>query len=122
MLLYCDCFSGISGDMFLGALIDLGIPAADIVQELNKIPLSFQFQAKKVQKNGIMATQIQVIDSEGSPHDHHLSLHHHHHRSARELVQCMEQSTLSVSVKTKGIEILWKIAEVQRKIHGKQPE
>ena len=52
--LYLDCFSGISGDMFLGAMLDLGLDESEFLDELKKLPLSdFEVQIKKSSNGGI---------------------------------------------------------------------
>ena len=60
---YFDCYSGISGDMILGALIDLGVQEKNISKALKQIDLKgYKLQTKNVQRNGIIGTQIKVID------------------------------------------------------------
>ena len=60
---YFDCYSGISGDMILGALIDLGVQETNISKALKKIDLKgYKFQVKNVQRNGIVGTQIKIVD------------------------------------------------------------
>ena len=60
---YFDCYSGISGDMILGALIDLGVEEKNIGKALKKIDLNgYKFQVKNVQRNGISGTQIKIVD------------------------------------------------------------
>lgn len=63
-ILYYDCFSGISGDMNLGALVDIGVPVEYIKEELNKLKLNNEFkilESKEI-KNGIFGTKVKVID------------------------------------------------------------
>ena len=61
MLAYFDCFSGISGDMTLGALIDLGVPLQWLKDRLSSIPLAdFDIAATRVHRNGIHATSVRV--------------------------------------------------------------
>ncbi|MGL4848129.1 MAG: nickel pincer cofactor biosynthesis protein LarC [Clostridium sp.] len=63
-VLYYDCFSGISGDMNLGALVDIGVPFEYIKKELSKLNLDNEFEIKKNNeiKNGIFGTKVKVID------------------------------------------------------------
>ena len=80
-ILYCDCFSGISGDMFLGALIDAGLPVEYLAEQLNLLDLH-EFEgvsANKINKGAIQATLIDFDIHEHShdPDDGHD--HHHHH-------------------------------------------
>ena len=59
---YFDCFSGISGDMTLGALIDAGLSLKELKSYLSKLPIdNYGITAKKVKKNGIAATKVDVI-------------------------------------------------------------
>lgn len=89
-ILYYDCFCGISGDMNLGALIDLGVDPEHLKSELAKLPMANEFELEifKAQKKGIEGTKVNVLlktgDSQGhqghrhlDDHDH--SGHHHHH-------------------------------------------
>ena len=94
---YCDCFSGISGDMFLGALVDAGLPVEMLEMELQRLglPEKFSLKAAQVKKGAISATLIQIeIENEPTthaapidhaethehPHEHeHDSEHHHDH-------------------------------------------
>jgi len=109
--LYLDCFSGISGDMLLSALLDLGISASIFIPEIKKIPIPFEIEIKKVQKHNISATQVKIKEEE-----------HHHHRPARELIRIIQESPFPSSIKEKAQEIVRKIAEVEARIHGTNPQ
>ena len=81
--LYFDCSSGISGDMTLGALLDLGIDKEKFVEELSKINVDgYDVVFGKAVKNGIGANKVDVVitldgyDEDGHPVDHE---HHHDH-------------------------------------------
>lgn len=92
---FFDCFAGISGDMILGALIDLGLPVDLLEQELRKLPLDgYRLEVSQVNKLGVTATKFDVfLVKEGEerladgayqevPHHHHGHHHehdHHHH-------------------------------------------
>ncbi|MFS0612866.1 LarC family nickel insertion protein [Lederbergia ruris] len=84
--LYIDCFSGISGDMMVGALIDAGASFENIRQELEKLNVQgYQLNRRKVMKEGISSTKFDVLleeDEHTHHHDHehsHSHEHHHHH-------------------------------------------
>ena len=77
-ILYIDCFSGISGDMMVGALIDAGASPEHITRELKKLNVSgYQLQWKKVMKEGISATKFDVILN--GKRGHSRQNHHHDH-------------------------------------------
>ena len=80
--LYLDCFAGISGDMFMGAMVDLGADFEVLKSELSKLGLDHEFdlKIKRDSKLGIFGTKIDVIDhnNEHLHHDHHDHSHDHH--------------------------------------------
>ncbi|MDD2533721.1 MAG: DUF111 family protein, partial [Eubacteriales bacterium] len=61
-ILYLDCFSGISGDMFLGAMLDLGVPITVVESELAKLGLGthYHIHTEKIAKSGIVGTSLTV--------------------------------------------------------------
>ncbi len=91
--LYFDCFSGISGDMVIGALIDAGADPLLLSEELRKLKIDEEYELtwQKVIKNGISSTKFDVVlkhnvihDDLKAGHEHeshhgHSSEHHHHH-------------------------------------------
>jgi pyridinium-3,5-bisthiocarboxylic acid mononucleotide nickel chelatase len=88
-ILYFDCFSGISGDMTIGALLDLGIDQDLFLAELNKIQLDeFEIEIKKGLKKGISGTDFTVhLTHQEHSHDEHIHEHeddHNHHEHAHE--------------------------------------
>src|SRR3989304_6201916 len=94
-VLYYDCFAGISGDMNLGAMIDMGVDVDLLKQELAKLPVhSYSFKVGKEIRKGISGTRVQVVIDEQHQHlhhdhhhDHEQVPHHHHHSSFREIKQ-----------------------------------
>jgi uncharacterized protein (TIGR00299 family) protein len=77
-ILYLDCFSGISGDMTLGALIDAGLPLSALKQAIGSLALpGVHLHADRVLRAGVSATKFTV-----HAHDHHESEHHHHEHPA----------------------------------------
>jgi len=110
-ILYLDCFSGISGDMFLGAMLDLGLDEKEFLAELSKLPLKdYKVEIKKSIKNGITGTDVTVITHE-----------HHPHRGLKEIYEIIDSSSLNSSVKQKSKEAFYKLASAEGKIHGKSP-
>lgn len=114
--LYYECYSGISGDMNLGALIDIGVPKEYLLNELTKLNLNefFEIEIINDNKNGIYGTKVTVNEI------HHQ--HHHSHRSFKTIKKIVEDSTLSSNVKEKSIEMFWSLANTEAKIHNKTPE
>ncbi|MGH4137589.1 nickel pincer cofactor biosynthesis protein LarC [Clostridium sp.] len=92
-ILYYDCFCGISGDMNLAALIDLGVPKEYLLEELSKINLNseFEIKIKRSEKLGIIGTRVDVILKDRledkahiSPQDLHEHNHEHNHHNGDE--------------------------------------
>ena len=107
MLAYFDCFSGISGDMTLGALLDLGVPLEWLKEQLRRVPLAdFDIVVSPVQRHGIHAAsvQVEVLDSKTS----------RHYSDIRDLI---ENSPLSDSVKSASLAIFKRLAEAEARIH-----
>lgn len=124
-ILYYDCFSGISGDMNLGALIDLGVPFEYIIQNLNKLNLNNEFKitVKKLVKNGISGTKVKVIDLNDHNHNHnneHSYNHSHEHiRNYKDIKSIINNSELSETIKLLALKIFEEIAIAESKIHNK---
>jgi pyridinium-3,5-bisthiocarboxylic acid mononucleotide nickel chelatase len=78
-ILYYDCFCGISGDMNLAALLDLGVPKEYLIEEISKLKLESEYEIKieKAQKHGITGTRVDVILKVDN--DKHFEENHHHH-------------------------------------------
>jgi uncharacterized protein (TIGR00299 family) protein len=107
---YIDCFSGISGDMFLGALIDTGLPVEELKRVFRTLPIDhYSLEAKKETKNGLTGTRFIV----------HLEHEvHHSHRGLREIREIIERGSLSNNVKERSLRIFESIAVEEGKIHG----
>lgn len=133
-VLYYDCFSGISGDMNLGALLDLGIDEAHLREELSKLGLDDQFElcVCKSSKMGISGTKVDVKLHEATHHHHpkgvwhthpNAHLHHHHeHRTFATIKALIQKSALSEAIKKRALSIFWEVAVAEGKIHGKHPD
>src|SRR5712671_2072981 len=77
-VLYFDCFSGISGDMTLGALLDAGLPFDDLKRALGSLAVSgYEVTAERVLRTGIAATKFRV--HEHAAHPEHAHAHDHAH-------------------------------------------
>jgi pyridinium-3,5-bisthiocarboxylic acid mononucleotide nickel chelatase len=115
-ILYYDCFAGISGDMNLGAMIDLGVDPEFLREELRKIEIgSCEIRVKRDQRRGIFGTKLDVIvpSGEGAP-----AAHGHGHRSFKDIAGLIEKSSFSDGVKSTSRNIFMKIAAAEAKIHG----
>nr|WP_207719430.1 nickel pincer cofactor biosynthesis protein LarC [Clostridium sp. cel8] len=128
-ILYYDCFSGISGDMNLGAMIDIGVDKDYLISELAKLNVNeYSINVKKDTKNGISGTNVEVILSEETHHDHHDHHHdhhgadHHHHRNLPYIEKIINSSELNSKVKKISIEIFKKVAQAEAKVHNKPIE
>ncbi len=118
-ILYYDCFAGISGDMNLGAMIDLGVDQAWIISELEKLHLKgYQIHVSREKRNGIEGTRVEVA-IEKHTHDHaHGSKHHHPERNLSAIKELILASSLSDTIKDTSIAIFTKIADAEAKVHG----
>ncbi len=129
-ILYFDCLSGISGDMTIGALLDLGVDKDEFLKEISKLNIDeFDLEIKKNEKNGITGTDFDVIikhsDSHhhehdhGHSHDNHTHSHHHEHRNLAKIESIIDNSNLNDNVKKMSKKIFKNVAEAEAKIHGK---
>ncbi|NMC86457.1 MAG: nickel pincer cofactor biosynthesis protein LarC [Anaerolineaceae bacterium] len=127
-ILYCDCFSGISGDMFLAAMLDAGLPLEYLRGELEKLALpEFKgMRTQKVLKGAISATQIlfdidephEHAHEHEDDHDHDHSHHHSHSRNLQQILELIASSSLTEPVKQMSAQFFTKLGEAEAKIHG----
>jgi uncharacterized protein (TIGR00299 family) protein len=104
---YFDCFSGISGDMTLGALLDAGVPVEELRSELQGLSLpGWDLTAEKVWKNGMAATfaKVRVQDTQT-------------HRSLSTILSIIEKSTLAPTVKAPAAAIFTKLGQAEAAVH-----
>ncbi len=106
--LYLDTFSGISGDMFLGLLIDLGVKQQQLEQELAKLPISgYKLEVEREQRHGIEGCRVQVHWEET-----------HHHRGWSTIDKMLTESSLQQSVKQTARKFFRRLGEAEAKVHG----
>ncbi|HKN72062.1 MAG TPA: nickel insertion protein, partial [Terriglobales bacterium] len=92
---YFDCFSGISGDMVLGALVNSGVDLAALESQLRKLSLrDWKISAEKVKRGSLFATHVKVETHE-----------HHHHRGLRVILQMIGDADLAPRVKDRASRI-----------------
>jgi len=149
--LYLDLISGISGDMFIAALLDLGVDAAQLDHELSKLGLDgYHIHVNRSKKDTIEGVKFDVHLSSDHDHDHHHSQGHEHHdhshehhhtghshsharshshghshehaRTAAEIKTLIRESSLSDWVKEKSTAVFQRIAVAEGKVHGVPPE
>jgi pyridinium-3,5-bisthiocarboxylic acid mononucleotide nickel chelatase len=144
-VLYFDCFSGISGDMVLGAFLDAGLPFADLKRALGSLAMpGYDITAERVLRAGVSATKFSVDEHEqphehshdhNHPHDHASGHDHDHshehgeghvhshgenghaHRTLPEIFELIDRSALSVSGRNRARELFHRLAEAEAAIH-----
>jgi pyridinium-3,5-bisthiocarboxylic acid mononucleotide nickel chelatase len=133
LTLYLDCFSGASGDMLIGALIDCGLDFDLLRDELKKLGVGgYELSLSRVDRSGISASKFDVLlhshdhDHEHHAHEHHPHEHHHHHhqhqedkhRSLSEIKRIIASSKLADGIKERAQTIFQRIGEAESKIHN----
>ena len=116
-ILYLDCFSGASGDMILGALIDAGLPVDALRRALGSLAIGeYTLGGDRVDRAGVAATKfhIRLVKSHTEAPT---AGHSHHHRSLKEIVTLIEGCALSASGKVKAISLFRRLAETEASIH-----
>ncbi|MCZ6801222.1 MAG: nickel pincer cofactor biosynthesis protein LarC [Nitrospirae bacterium] len=110
--LHLDCFSGISGDMFLGALVDAGLSATRLKQGLKALPVDgYQLKIQKVHRGSLVATKVEVHIRKG--YDKPLTL--------SRIRQAIRKSSLPPSVKNQSLTAFDYLAEAEGAVHGVEP-
>ena len=109
-ILYYDCFAGISGDMNLGALVDLGVDAAYLEKELGKLNIEgFHLEVKPDMRKGISGTKVTVV-VENQENEKHRHLSH--------IEELINKSALSDRIKLKSLAIFDRVAVAEAKVHN----
>jgi uncharacterized protein (TIGR00299 family) protein len=125
-ILYLDCFSGISGDMLLGAVLDAGLPLDELKRALGSLALEgCHVQADKVLRAGVSATKFDVHEHHhhhDAHHSHEHGAHHHHgqdhaHRSLPEIFRLIDRAALSQAGRERAKSLFQRLAEVEASIH-----
>lgn len=109
-ILYYDCFAGISGDMNLGAMIDLGVDSEFLKSELEKLNITgFHLKVEPDMRRGISGTKATVVIENQD---------NEKHRHLRHVEEIVNNSSLSEKVKTTSLDIFRRIAEAEAKVHN----
>jgi uncharacterized protein (TIGR00299 family) protein len=124
---YFDCASGASGDMLLGALVDLGLPLDSLRAELAKLPVrGYTLEAHRVHRSGLHATKVDVVVEEGEgggPRGGHEGHHRGHpHRGLRDILGLLEASALPPAVKERSAALFRRLADAEAAVHGASPD
>jgi uncharacterized protein (TIGR00299 family) protein len=127
--LYLQCASGISGDMFIAAMLDLGVSAERLTRALTGLNLDeFDLKITKTQKSGVACTDFNVILRYGEEHPDdagahaHGHEHPHAHRHLADVVAIIDGSALAPGVKRRAKEIFTLVAQAEGRVHGLPPE
>ncbi len=124
MNLYFECKSGISGDMSVAALLDLGASKEKLDKALSSMKLDNEFSYKISKKavNAIMATDFDVILPEHHHHNDEPSHEHHHHehRNLEDVNAIIDKADTTESAKNLAKKIFKIVAEAEGKVHGKE--
>jgi uncharacterized protein (TIGR00299 family) protein len=126
-VLYFDCFSGISGDMTIGAFLDAGLPLEELTRALGSLTVDgYHVSAEKVLRAGVSATRFHVHEHQSSDgfdhrHDHGHSHDHDHashaHRTLKEIFAIVDRSALSVNGRARAKELFQRLGEAEAAIH-----
>src|SRR6202171_5166073 len=136
---YLDCFSGISGDMFLGALIDAGVSPKLLEDTVKELDIGARLEMSKVVRAGISATKVDVYSNgekdlprevfleqhghdhphEHSPgHEHSREHRHDHGRTLTEIRRIIEKAAISNTAKATAIKIFEALGQAEAEIHN----
>ena len=108
---YLDCSSGISGDMFLAALIDAGAPVDELFGELKKLPLGFyEFKRTRAMRSGLVGTRVEINVPSEQPHRH-----------LADIQALIEGASLPARPAAQALKIFNHLAEVEGKLHNVSP-
>ena len=112
-VVYFDCFAGISGDMTLGALVDIGVDIASLRHELSKLPLSnYILEAHTVKRGGFRSTHVRVLVDEMAQSS----------RRYTDIVRMLAESTLDSAVQESALEVFRRLGEVEARLHDEPLE
>jgi uncharacterized protein (TIGR00299 family) protein len=135
---YLECFSGISGDMLLGALVDAGVPFSLLEQTATALHVGARLEMRKMTRGGISATKVDVISLDQSANEHshsHTEAEHSHgthshaththaphthasHRSLSTILDIIRSAALTESVKARSMRAFELLGEAEAAIHA----
>jgi pyridinium-3,5-bisthiocarboxylic acid mononucleotide nickel chelatase len=110
---YFDCASGASGDMVLGAVVDLGLPIERLRGELERLGLpGYRLEASRVTRSGLASTHVDVVSEAPAAG----------HRHLRHILELLEASGLEADVKERAGSLFRRLAEAEAAVHGTSVE
>ncbi len=130
-ILHLDAFSGAAGNMFMGALLDLGLSRKALLEGLDPLGLDFRLVVRKVQRSGFAARHVEVEvpvarakkRSQARAHKHGPHTHSHSHgRPYKEIRRLLERAKLSPNVKARSLAIFEALGSAEAKVHGSKIE
>ncbi len=117
MIVYFDCFSGVSGDMILGALVDAGVSAKELKNELSRLPIKgYRLNIKAVKRAGLSATKVDVETSRKEGRGKQRT----ELRKFKDVRKIIKDSSLSKDIKQKGLSIFKRLFEAEAEVHGEK--
>jgi hypothetical protein len=125
---YFDCFSGVAGDMILGALVDAGVPLTVLKEAVAALGLpGLEVEARKVMRGGFAATKVDVLTGEPPGHaDPGLIRpgggHRHGHRGLPDILAILRESRLPEATRERAAAIFTRLATAEAAVHGSSPE
>jgi uncharacterized protein (TIGR00299 family) protein len=121
---YLECFSGISGDMLLGALVDAGVPFDSLAETAAALNVGAKLEMRKVSRGGLIATKVDVLAPEqhasGQAHSHgdHPAHMHVPHRHLSAILAIIRSAPLAKAVKDRAIRAFQLLGEAEAAIHS----
>jgi uncharacterized protein (TIGR00299 family) protein len=129
---YLECFSGISGDMLLGALVDAGVPFSSLEEAAAALNVGARLQMRKVMRGGLSATKVDVLTPDQPAHTHPEHSHEHPptrpaehaphthaaHRHLSAILEIIRSAPLSAQVKERSIRAFQLLGEAEAAIHS----
>src|SRR5258706_2450380 len=114
-VLHLDVFSGIAGNMLLGALLDAGLSRAELAADLAGLGLEHQLVVRRVRRGVLSSLYVDVK----VPHAHHDHHDHEHGCSYREIVRVLERAKLDAQVRKRALASFEVLARAEARVHGK---
>ena len=112
-LAYFDAASGASGDMVLGAVVDLGLPLDELREGLLRLDLpGYRLESRRVSRSGLSATKVDVVVDEPAGG----------HRHLRDVLGLIDRSGLDPAVKARAGSLFRRLAEAEAEVHGTSPD